>query len=142
MGYEHTRKNLREGAVDAVALRLEPWIPVLVELDAQTCFGGRVGELSAEIGVELVAVRVAPCELAQERAERVRACKRRGVHMSASRHEPPRAEPRAELVRRRDVVLVPHRDLGVHEVLHEVERRRCRSASGGLEPGPSSARHR
>jgi len=34
VGFEHAGEDLREGAVDAVAIRLEPWIPALVQLDA------------------------------------------------------------------------------------------------------------
>jgi hypothetical protein len=142
VGLEHAGEDLREGAVDAVAVRLEAGITALVQLDTQSCLGGHVGELPAQIGVELVAVRIAPCELAQERAKGTRARERPGVHGGVALDEAARAEPGAELVGRRDVVLLPDRDLGVDEVLHEIERRRRRSAPGGLEPGSISARHR
>lgn len=77
-------------------------------------------------------MRVPKRELAEKVAQRPRADERLRVDLGVA-EQTAFAEPVPKRLGRGDLVDRPDGDLGVDEVLHEVERRRRRSAAGGLE---------
>jgi hypothetical protein len=77
-------------------------------------------------------VRVSKGEVAKKIAERPRADERLGVDLGVP-EQFAAAQPVAKRPRRRNLVDRPDGDLGVDEVLDEVERRGRRGTAGGLE---------
>ena len=131
---EDASQDRRERAVDAGGDRLEPKHAALVEPESQASIRDDSGEPVPEPGLEVrVPVRVPRRELTQKRPEGSYLQERLGVDLGIGAEEPPSAKPRGQLVRGRDVVLRPDRDLRVDEVLDEVEWRRGRRPARRLE---------
>ena len=139
---EDARQDLRRDAPSTPSSAgLEPHVASLAEVEAQRRLSRRSPRTPP------AARRPAPrraCSASQAREGRraARAPARTSPRPRSRRSRRGRATGASsrEQLRGRDVVHRPHGDLGVHEVLDEIERRRRRRAAGRLESGRN--RHR
>jgi hypothetical protein len=94
---------------------------------------GDAVEGGAELRIGPVPERVLQGERPQDVTERAGGDESVGVDGLAVVEQPTRAQPGLELTWRRDVVLREVGNLGIDEVLDEIERRRRRSAPARLK---------
>ena len=130
---EHARQDLGERAVYAVVVRASPSSASLAELEAQRASAATDAN-SARSGSSPGAPPCVPFrELSEHVAQCTRAHERARIDDRVAERSSPRPEPLRQQLGSRDVVDRPDGDLGVHEVLDEVERRRRRCAACRLE---------
>jgi hypothetical protein len=129
----HTRQDLGQRAVHVVVHGLEPELTLGAELEPRMCLPRDVRELGLQLGVWPGPSRIPQREVAEHSSELARSNERAGIDEGRIREEVARTQPLGERLRGRDVVDAPHRDLGVHEVLDQIERRGRGRAIGRLE---------
>ena len=132
---EHTGDDGRQSATGTVAVGRELESSVVAETTRKRTSPATASNASCSRASGGLAQGVFQREAAEDVTQRPRCDESLRVDLLVAGEQRAGAEPGRERRGRRDVVLCPLRNLGVDEVLDEIERRRRGRTSGGLESG-------